>query len=94
MPPSKIDSGESCLGSECLGLFLPELLVFTEKTHFRLLLSSQRPLQLLGCQFSCGYWVRDKGKKEKDDTLSSGFSIPLNNHIWRKENYYLSITTN
>lgn len=48
--------------------FLPELTLLVEKTHFHLLLYSQRPLQFLA--LGTGF--------------SSGFSMPLNNHIWRK----------
>lgn len=48
--------------------FPPELTLLVEKTHLHLLLCSQRPLQLLA--LGTGF--------------SSGFSMPLNNHIWRK----------
>lgn len=56
-----------------LPLFLPELTLLVEKTHFHLLLYSQRPLQSFGCQFLA-----------LGTRFSSGFSMPLNNHIWRK----------
>lgn len=33
---------------------------------------------------SCGYCIRDKGRRGKADTLSTGFSIPPSNQTWGK----------